>query len=523
MASPPPLRRLIPLLVLVLLAPMAAAEAPKLSPQGGEKATTKVAATPARPPGADWLARAQRHLAEREYEAGPNAQGLQAPNRAQNLRTYFERTGIRVVDRTAAGSPELLTLRLAGIGRGERLAPVDAGEVTSEGARVTLRRPQLAEWYVNSAAGLEQGFTLTARPAGDGPLLVALAVGQARAALWGERVVLQTPTGRRLEYSHLFAFDANGAPVEARFDVAEPAHVRLVVDDREASYPLHIDPLLTAAADTRLESNQADAELGTSVAGAGDVDGDGYADVIVGAPGYDAGETNEGAAFVFLGSASGVADGNPTTAAAMLQSNQADAALGTSVAGAGDVDGDGYADVIVGAPGYDAGESNEGAAFVFLGSASGVADGNPATAAAKLQSNQEDAGLGQSVAGAGDIDADGYADVIVGAPGYDAGESEEGAAFVFLGSASGVANGSPSTAATQLQSNQVDAGLGESVAGAGDVDGDTFSDVIVGAPGYDAGESEEGAAFIFLGSLRARGWAAAFRGPATSTATATPT
>jgi hypothetical protein len=366
MAWPPPLRRLFPLLVVALLAPIAAAEPPKLSPQGRETAPSKGAATPARRPGSDWLARAQRHLAEREYEAGPNAQGLQAPNRAQNLRTYFEKTGIRVVDRTAAGSPELLTLRLAGIGRGERLAPVGAGEVTSEGARVTLRRPQLAEWYLNSAAGLEHGFSLRARPAGDGPLLVDLAVGQARAALWGERVVLQTPTGRRLEYSHLFAFDASGAPVEARLGVVEPGHVRLVVDDREASYPLHIDPLLTATADTRLESNQADAELGMSVAGAGDVDGDGYADVIVGAPGYDDGEAGEGAAFVFLGSASGVADGNPATAAAQLEANQANAGLGTSVAGAGDVDGDGYADVIVGAPGYDDGESEEGAAFVFL-------------------------------------------------------------------------------------------------------------------------------------------------------------
>ncbi len=53
------------------------------------------------------------------------------------------------------------------------------------------------------------------------------------------------------------------------------------------------------------------------------------------------------------------------------------ALLGRSVSGAGDVNGDGYADVIVGATGYDAGQSNEGAAFVFLGSASGIADGNP--------------------------------------------------------------------------------------------------------------------------------------------------
>jgi hypothetical protein len=116
-----------------------------------------------------------------------------------------------------------------------------------------------------------------------------------------------------------------------------------------------------------LQSNQAGAQLGLPVAGAGDVNGDGYADVIVGAYVYDAGETDEGAAFVFLGGATGVASGDPGTAAATLQSNQVGALLGSSVAGAGDVNGDGFADVIVGASSYDAAAANEGAAFVYLG------------------------------------------------------------------------------------------------------------------------------------------------------------
>ena len=129
---------------------------------------------------------------------------------------------------------------------------------------------------------------------------------------------------------------------------------------------------------------------------------------------------------MFLGSASGIADGNPATAAARLESDQASASLGNSVAGAGDVNGDGYADVIVGAHCYDAGQTDEGAAFVFLGSASGIADGNPATAAAQLESDQADAYLGYSVAGAGDVNGDGYADVIVGAQFYDAGRDRRG-------------------------------------------------------------------------------------------------
>ena len=69
---------------------------------------------------AGWQARMQQALAEREYRASHNGEGLQAPNRRHDLRTYFEPSGIRVRDRTAAGSPELLWLSLAGVGRGER-------------------------------------------------------------------------------------------------------------------------------------------------------------------------------------------------------------------------------------------------------------------------------------------------------------------------------------------------------------------------------------------------------------------
>jgi hypothetical protein len=154
--------------------------------------------------------------------------------------------------------------------------------------------------------------------------------------------------------------------------------------------------------------------------------------VIVGDRFYDAGQALEGAAFVFLGSASGIASGNPASAAAQLESDQVFANFGVSVAGAGDVNDDGYADVIVGARFYDAGQANEGAAFVFLGSASGIASGNPATAAAQLEVDQTNANLGYSVAGAGDVNGDGYADVIVGSRFYDAGQTNEGTAFVFL-------------------------------------------------------------------------------------------
>ncbi len=338
--------------------------------------------------GADWLSRMQQELAGKEYEASRHRAGLQAPNRAHGLRTYFETTGIRVHDRTAAGSPELLSLSLAAVGRAERMEPVGPGEVGSEGARVEIRRPGLIEWYANSPGGLEQGFTVSERFEGEGPLILELAVEGARASQNGASARFEAGTGRRLAYGQLSAVDATGRTLVARVEVPEPSRLRLAVEDEGALYPLVIDPLLTAAADAQLESNQAGAELGYSVAGAGDVNGDGWDDVIVGANLYDAGETNEGAAFVFLGSASGVADGDPGSAHAQLESDQANARLGQSVAGAGDVNGDGWDDVIVGAFFYDAGETSEGAAFVFLGSASGIADGDPMTAHAQFEADQ---------------------------------------------------------------------------------------------------------------------------------------
>jgi hypothetical protein len=239
------------------------------------------------------------------------------------------------------------------------------------------------------------------------------------------------------------------------------------------------------------------AGCGVSVATAGDVNGDGYADIIIGASrrSDSLAQEDEGWALVYYGSESGLSNGFSWHA----EGEQEGAFLGRAVATAGDVNGDGYADVIVGAMLYDDGDIDEGKAFAWYGSADGLnggVDGTPANAAWSAQVNQELDRFGESVSTAGDVNGDGYADVIVGAPYYENGQSGEGVARLYLGSSTGL---NPSYD-RQLEGNQISAHLGQSVATAGDVNGDGYGDVIVGAPSYTNGESEEGRAFVWYGS-----------------------
>jgi len=182
------------------------------------------------------------------------------------------------------------------------------------------------------------------------------------------------------------------------------------------------------------------------------------ADFLHGAPGFIApgGLVDEGAAHVFLRGANGVTGTNPASAHAAIIGADANAEFGTSVDSAGDVNGDGYDDVIVGAPLENSSNlATAGAAYVFLGGPAGITARKPADAQFKLESKQIEGHLGRTVAGAGDVNSDGFSDVVVTDEWYgkpfvppiaNQGSGRLGASFVVLRRAAGTVRPSPATA-----------------------------------------------------------------------------
>ncbi|MBI5502272.1 MAG: FG-GAP repeat protein [Deltaproteobacteria bacterium] len=229
----------------------------------------------------------------------------------------------------------------------------------------------------------------------------------------------------------------------------------------------------------------------------GDFDGDGYSDAAVGAIAHTAGATLEGGVFVYGGTAGSA----PTTPDWRLDcpGNQADAYFGVSVAAAGDVNADGFDDLLVGAYSYSAGSADEGAAFLYLGGTAGPA----ALPDRTLDSPAGEAGaaFGLAVGAAGDLDGDGFADFVVAAPLLDGGSgADEGRAYVYLGSSTGPGSAPDVVLGAAASVAQGGAQFGLAVGSAGDLDGDGFVDLAIGAPFRDTPAMDEGVVFLFRGA-----------------------
>jgi hypothetical protein len=193
----------------------------------------------------------------------------------------------------------------------------------------------------------------------------------------------------------------------------------------------------------RIQGDAGNDWAGFSVAGAGDVNDDGFDDIVIGARLGDDGGTNAGQAYVIFGKATGFGTIDLTNLAAAagfkIQGENSYDNAGYSVSGAGDVNGDGFHDIIISAPFSDNGGPGSGRAYVIFGKETGFGTidlRNLAPSAGfKIQGDTTYDNAGFSVSGAGDINGDGFDDLLVGVPGGDAGGADAGEVYVIFGKA----------------------------------------------------------------------------------------
>jgi hypothetical protein len=251
---------------------------------------------------------------------------------------------------------------------------------------------------------------------------------------------------------------------------------------------------------------------GFAVAAAGDMNGDGFDDIIIGAHGASINGAASGAAYIVFGKERFPAEMNLSVLSGLngfrLEGGAADDHAGFAVSGAGDLNGDGFDDVLVGA--YGAHGDKVGSTYVIYGRQGGFAATlnllslNAATTGFEVFGSADQDLSGSAVRAAGDVNHDGYDDLVIGAPWADPHGDLSGASYVVFGRSHFIANQISLGALSgesgfKISGEAAGDGAGTAVSGIGDFNGDGFDDLVIGAPGADPHGLSSGAAYLVYG------------------------
>ena len=236
-------------------------------------------------------------------------------------------------------------------------------------------------------------------------------------------------------------------------------------------------------------SSSTKAKAGEAIAAPGDVDGDGYEDLLIGAPGDDGAATNAGIVHLWLG---GPFSGSSSLSAGFTGEAAGDS-LGEAVAG-GDADADGLADLAIGSRYEDSAYTDGGRGYLVLGGSWSGSNDVGTSAQATVDGEATSDGLGQSVL-LSDLDGDGYAELLFGAWKEDSGGTDAGAVYIFQDGSAWSGSYTASDADVVISGSDSYLRLGVAL-GAGDIDSDGTNDLIIGG---DGGSSSAGGAWVFRG------------------------